>query len=56
MNFFKKIYLPLLEFVLRKKAMTVCIALIFLIISLISFTKLGGEFIPKLDEGILHIR
>ena len=53
MNFFKKIYLPLLEFVLRKKAMTVCIALIFLIISLISFTKLGGEFIPKLDEGDL---
>ncbi|MBK8383351.1 MAG: efflux RND transporter permease subunit [Ignavibacteria bacterium] len=53
MNFFKKIYLPLLEFVLRKKAMTVCIALIFLIISLISFTRLGGEFIPKLDEGDL---
>jgi cobalt-zinc-cadmium resistance protein CzcA len=39
MNFFKKIYLPLLEFVLRKKAMTVCIALIFLIISVISFTR-----------------
>ena len=53
MNFFKKIYLPLLEFVLRKKVLTVSIALIFLIISLISFTRLGGEFIPKLDEGDL---
>ena len=53
MNFFKKIYLPLLEFVLRKKVLTVSIALIFLILSLISFTRLGGEFIPKLDEGDL---
>jgi len=47
----KKIYLPSLEFALRNKVLTVCIALLFLIISLITFTRLGGEFIPKLDEG-----
>lgn len=51
MNRLKKIYLPSLEFALRNKVMTVCVALAFLIISLITFTRLGGEFIPKLDEG-----
>jgi len=53
MNMLKKIYLPSLEFALRNKALTVCVALVFLIISLITFTRLGGEFIPKLDEGDL---
>lgn len=49
----KKIYLPVLEFALRNKVLTVSIAVMFLIISLITFTRLGGEFIPKLDEGDL---
>ncbi len=53
MNRLKNIYLPSLEFALRNKILTVSAALIFLIISLITFTKLGGEFIPKLDEGDL---
>ena len=51
MNKLKKIYLPSLEYVLKNKVLTVCVALAFLIISLITFTRLGGEFIPKLDEG-----
>ena len=51
MTMLKKIYLPSLEFALRNKILTVSVALIFLIISLITFTRLGGEFIPKLDEG-----
>lgn len=49
----KKLYTPSLEFALRNKILTIAAALIFLIISLISFTNLGGEFIPKLDEGDL---
>ncbi|MEO8210286.1 MAG: CusA/CzcA family heavy metal efflux RND transporter [bacterium] len=53
MNSLKKIYLPALEFALKNKVLTICIALVFLIISLIMFTRLGGEFIPKLDEGDL---
>ena len=53
MNMLKNIYLPSLEFALRNKVLTVSVALIFLIISLITFTRLGGEFIPKLDEGDL---
>jgi cobalt-zinc-cadmium resistance protein CzcA len=51
MNMLKKIYIPSLEYALRNKVLTVCVALLFLIISLITFTRLGGEFIPKLDEG-----
>ncbi|MBL8007927.1 MAG: efflux RND transporter permease subunit [Ignavibacteria bacterium] len=51
MNVLKKFYLPILEFVLRNKVLTVGIAIVFLILSLITFTRLGGEFIPKLDEG-----
>ncbi|MFZ1322230.1 MAG: CusA/CzcA family heavy metal efflux RND transporter [Ignavibacteria bacterium] len=49
----KNLYTPSLEFALRNKILTVSAALIFLMISLISFTNLGGEFIPKLDEGDL---
>lgn len=53
MNFFKRLYKPILEFALRRKIIVTSIAVILLIISLIVFTKLGGEFIPKLDEGDL---
>ncbi|MCB0729187.1 MAG: efflux RND transporter permease subunit, partial [Ignavibacteriae bacterium] len=49
----KKIYVPSLEFALKNKKLTVSAALIILIISLFTFTRLGGEFIPKLDEGDL---
>ncbi|MBK8553148.1 MAG: efflux RND transporter permease subunit [Ignavibacteria bacterium] len=53
MNFLKKIYQPSLEFALKNKLLTVSAAVLILIISLITFTRLGGEFIPKLDEGDL---
>ncbi len=47
----KKIYTPSLEFALRNKVLTIAFAVTILIISLFLFTRLGGEFIPKLDEG-----
>lgn len=50
-NFLKSIYTPVLEYSLRSKKLILSIALIILIISLFVFTRLGGEFIPKLDEG-----
>ncbi|MEO6694671.1 MAG: CusA/CzcA family heavy metal efflux RND transporter [Ignavibacteria bacterium] len=53
MNGLRGIYLPVLNFSLRNKLLTISIAVIFLILSLLSFTRLGGEFIPKLDEGDL---
>ncbi len=52
-GFIKKLYTPVLEFALKNKLITISAAVIILIVSLFSFTRLGGEFIPKLDEGDL---
>lgn len=50
-----KIYAPVFNKALKIKY--VIIALLILLISLagFTFTKIGGEFIPKLDEGIIQI-
>lgn len=51
MKYAKKFYLPLLEYVMKKKIMVLSIAGVFLVISLFLFTRLGTEFIPIMDEG-----
>ena len=50
-NFFKGIYLPSLRFALKRKTLVIASAVIALVFSVILFLRLGGEFIPKLDEG-----
>jgi len=50
-NFFKGLYVPSLKFALKQKALVITSAVIVLVFSLILFFRLGGEFIPKLDEG-----
>lgn len=52
-NFFRKLYLPVLRSALKRKALTISGALIALLISIGVFGTLGGEFIPQLDEGDL---
>ncbi|HEX2787604.1 MAG TPA: CusA/CzcA family heavy metal efflux RND transporter [Ignavibacteria bacterium] len=52
-NWLKKIYSPVLEFALRNKTLTIISAVVILLISIFTFTRLGGEFIPKLEEGDL---
>lgn len=47
----KQIYLPILELALSSKKTVIGIVLAVLLISGFVFTRLGGEFIPKLDEG-----
>jgi cobalt-zinc-cadmium resistance protein CzcA len=47
----KKAYHPVLEFALASKTLVIGIAVVILVISIIIFTRLGGEFIPKLGEG-----
>lgn len=49
----KRIYLPALRWVLRRKKTTVVIAIAMLVGSLALFPFLGTEFIPTLDEGSL---
>lgn len=51
MKYAAKIYLPLLEYVMKKKIMILSIAGVFLIAALFLFTRLGTEFIPTMDEG-----
>ncbi|MBP9095644.1 MAG: CusA/CzcA family heavy metal efflux RND transporter, partial [Ignavibacteria bacterium] len=50
-NFIKGLYLPSLKFALKRKALVIVSAVVALVFSLILFFRLGGEFIPKLDEG-----
>ncbi|MGV3612286.1 MAG: CusA/CzcA family heavy metal efflux RND transporter [Fluviicola sp.] len=47
----ERIYRPLLNGALKMKVFVVGIAVGLLIISFLVFGKLGGEFIPTLDEG-----
>ena len=50
-NFIKRLYLPSLKFALKRKVLVIATAVIALVFSIILFLRLGGEFIPKLDEG-----
>ncbi|HWA06961.1 MAG TPA: CusA/CzcA family heavy metal efflux RND transporter [Ignavibacteria bacterium] len=50
-NRLKSIYKPALEFALAGKKLVIGIVVAVLVISGATFTQLGGEFIPKLDEG-----
>jgi cobalt-zinc-cadmium resistance protein CzcA len=49
-------YERLLIRVMRSRAIVVVIAIVFLVVSLASFGLVGGEFMPKLEEGNLWIR
>lgn len=51
MKFVLKKYIPVLDYVMRKKALLLGIAGIFLIFALFLFTRLGTEFIPIMDES-----
>ncbi len=51
MHFLQRIYQPLIEWALRRKAVVLLTAVIMLGVSLFVFRGLGGEFIPTLAEG-----
>ncbi len=46
-----RIYRPALEGALKMKGLVVGIAIAFFVISMLVFNRLGGEFIPTLEEG-----
>ncbi|MCD6333535.1 MAG: efflux RND transporter permease subunit, partial [Bacteroidales bacterium] len=45
------IYEPVLRFALKFRKAVIILVVILLAISVYTFTRIGGEFIPKLDEG-----
>jgi cobalt-zinc-cadmium resistance protein CzcA len=51
MDFFQRLYKPLLNAAIRIKYAIVGIAIALFVITLIIFKNLGGEFIPTLEEG-----
>jgi cobalt-zinc-cadmium resistance protein CzcA len=51
MDFFQKIYAPVIRRALKTKGIVVSIAVGLLLLSLFAFSRMGGEFIPTLEEG-----
>lgn len=51
MNWLQKIYQPLLQKAIRIKYIIVGITVVLFSISLLIFSRMGGEFIPQLEEG-----
>ncbi len=47
----KWVYLPMLNWVLRNRALTVTLAVTVMVLSGLLATRLGSEFVPSLNEG-----
>ena len=55
-NFFQKIYRPIIHLALRFKAGFVIATTLLFVISFWVFSRMGGEFIPTLEEGDLAMQ
>ena len=53
MRFAKAVYKPLLDASLRNRGVVVIAAMVLIVLSSLLATRMGGEFIPSLDEGDL---
>lgn len=51
MDFFQRLYRPIINGALKRKFIVVSISIVLFIVSLVIFTRMGGEFIPTLEEG-----
>lgn len=51
MNFLQKIYQPLLQKAVKVKYIIVSVTVLVFAVSAFIFSKMGGEFIPQLQEG-----
>jgi len=51
MDFFQRMYSPIIEAALRAKLLVLGLAIGLFVITLVVFANMGGEFIPQLDEG-----
>ncbi len=50
-QFFQRLYLPALNFALQWKKMVLAATVAVFVLAVFLFTRMGGEFIPTLDEG-----
>ncbi len=51
----KRAYVPLLELALHNRAVVVTTAIVVVVLSALLATRIGGEFVPSLDEGDIVI-
>jgi heavy metal efflux system protein len=53
MDFFRKLYSPVILFALKRKKLIIISSVLIFAFSIFLFTRIGGEFIPTLEEGDL---
>ncbi|HEU4343854.1 MAG TPA: efflux RND transporter permease subunit [Candidatus Binatia bacterium] len=53
-RFLIALYMPVVRLVLRFKMTTIILAVVALILTLPAFTRLGSEFMPPLNEGMIY--
>ena len=56
LRWLRRPYTPVLAFCLRRPAVPIGAAAALLVLSLVTFTFLGKEFLPELDEGDMWVR
>lgn len=55
MDFFQRVYNPFILFALRRKMIVIISSIILFVVSILAFLRMGGEFIPTLEEGDLAV-
>jgi cobalt-zinc-cadmium resistance protein CzcA len=50
-NWLTKIYEPVLLIALKRKIIVLSVSFVLLMLSIFTFSRMGGEFVPQLDEG-----
>ncbi|WP_316813839.1 CusA/CzcA family heavy metal efflux RND transporter [Pedobacter heparinus] len=55
MDFFKRVYRPMLEKALGFRKLVVALAIVCFVFTLWLFSNMGGEFLPQLEEGDLAV-
>lgn len=56
LRMFEKFYFPSLQWSLSRFGVLTGLSVGLLLVSMLAFTRMGGEFIPKMDEGSAAIR
>jgi len=51
MDVFLKFYTPIIKGALKKRILVVVSSVVVLVISIVLFLRMGGEFLPQLEEG-----
>ncbi len=51
MAFFHRLYDPVIDYALKRRIVVITTSVVLLAFSMFLFARMGGEFIPQLDEG-----